>query len=686
MSLDLDLIYSQFNFKMDKSTHRKIYEFEKFRLDAVHLMLYRNTEEIPLAPKAVETLLALVERRGEILSKDELMETIWTDSVVEESNLAQYLHVLRKTLGNGRNGKPFIETFRRRGYRFNGEVSVSESSSEAKRENSGQKFAPHYAPVGRGAIRKTTTGNVVALADWRGAPEAEEKSNEEISETSPNTEIHLSDRKKFPLAGAVVLGLAILALGFFAFTRFRSEPLNDAAQITTLAVLPFENGSGDADLDYLAEGLSESLIDKLSQLPQLKVIARTSSFKYRGQNIDLQDVARKLNVQAIVTGKVVRRGDELTIRVEMVDAVDNKQLWGEQYKRQAADLLLLEKEITQTVSQKLRLKLSGAKENRFARQDTVNPRAFELFLKGQFLFRTAQTENRKKAIEYYQEAIALDPNYALAYVRLSKAYQHLIGNSTLDAQEFMPKARAAAQKALELDENLAEAHLAGAVFHLETWDWAAYGKNIERAIELSPNLAEAHSSYAHYLSMTGRYDEALVEARRARELDPLTIFRRTQISQVLAIARRDDEAFREINEALELDKNNIFAHNVLGWLYQGTGMYREAVAAFQESIRLGDKSQDVQIYLGTAYAQAGERDKAQAILRQLESSKIYVSPCELAYLYAALGEREKAFASLEKAYVEQDLHLMNLNSDRNFDSLRSDPRFQDLLRRIGLAQ
>jgi TolB-like protein/DNA-binding winged helix-turn-helix (wHTH) protein/Tfp pilus assembly protein PilF len=668
---------------------KELYEFTDFRLDISERLLLRKGKPVSLSEKAFRILCLLVRENGHLVGKDRLLSEVWADSVVEENNLDKNVSLLRQILGERKGREKFIETVRGHGYRFVAEVRRPEAAEvekpslgKRKKNRSSKSPSPAFSAASFGSA--LPSNNVVALADWRHEPD--KKPIEEISETSPNTETRLSARKKIPPAAFIVLGLAILALGYFALTRFRSEPPNGAAPITTLAVLLFQNDSGDADLDYLAEGLSESLIDKLSQLPQLKVIARSSSFKYRGENIDLQGVAQKLNVRVIVTGKVMRRGDQLTIRVEMVDAIDNKQVWGEQYKRPAADLLLLEKEITQTVSQKLRLKLSGAKENQFARQDTVNPRAYELLLKGQFLYRTAETENQKKAVEYYQQAIALDPNYALAYVKLSKAYQNLLGKSTIDPQEFTPKARAAAQKALELDENLAEAHLAAAIFHLEKWDWAAYRQNLERAIELSPNSAEAHSSYAHYLSMAGRHEEALVEARRARELDPLTIFRRTQISQTLAVARRDDEAFREINEALELDANNIFANIGLGWLYQVNGMYREAIAAFQESIRLGDNSQDVQIYLGTAYAQAGERDKARAILRQLETSKIYVSPCELAYLYAALGEREKAFASLEKAYADKDLHLMNMNIDRNFDPLRADPRFDALLRRIGLAQ
>ena len=646
MSLDLDLIYSQFNFKVDKSDKNKIYEFEEFRLDAVHLMLYHHDEEIPLVPKAVETLLVLVEKRGKILSKNELMETIWTDSIVEESNLAQYLHLLRKILGKTKDDKPFIETFRRRGYRFNGEVNVSDFLSEAKPENANRKFTPIHAPTNGKAAREATSGKVVALADWRHKPEEVEKLPEPILPAAQITKFPAAKRKTFPMVGAIAFGLLILALGFFAFSKFRSETPTTDAPITTVAVLPFENESGDADLDYLSDGLSESLIDRLSQLPQLKVIARNSSFKYRGQTINLQDAANKLGVQAIVMGRVVQRGDDLTIRVEMVDARDNKHLWGEQFNRKAADAFAVQREIAQTVSEKLRLKLSGAQEQQFAKQETVDPQAYELLLKGRFTARQAGTENQKKALDYYNQAIAVDPDYALAYAKLSIGYISLSANSGGDPNEFMPKAWAAARKALELDKNLAESHIALASLYHNDWDWSAAEAEYKRAIELNPNLSDAHIRYSDYLGLLGRHKEAIEEAKRGRELDPLSLSANLRIGWALFLVRRYDEAIEETKKAFELNQKPVPTHQ-FGYVYAAKGMHREAVAAYRESIRLGDTSPSLQIYLGATYAQAGE---------------------------------------LEKAYAAHDLQLQFLKVDPAFDSLRDDPRFQDLLRRVGLPQ
>ncbi len=398
MSLNLNLIYSDFNFTMDNSNNNKVYEFEKFRLDVVHLMLYQADEEIPLAPKAVETLIALIKKRGEILSKDQLMETIWTDSIVEESNLSKYLHVLRKTLGNQQNGKPFIETFRRRGYRFNSEVSVSDCPTETKQENTIQNFAPLHLPTNNGAVREAITGKIIALADWQHDPKEEEKPPDAVLTPAQITEFPQARRKNYMPVVAVVFGLLILALGFFAFTRFLEETAINNAPITTVAVLPFENASGDESLDYLSDGLSESVIDRLAQLPQLKVIARSSSFKYRG-NADLSEVANALNVRAIVTGRVARRGDNLIIRVEMIDTRDNRQLWSDNFTRDPSNIQKLQTDISREITENLHLHLSGTQTRQLAKQETSNSQAYELLLKGRFYWRKGGMGNYRKALE-----------------------------------------------------------------------------------------------------------------------------------------------------------------------------------------------------------------------------------------------------------------------------------------------
>lgn len=504
---------------------------------------------------------------------------------------------------------------------------------------------------------------------------------------SSSAEYVVSEIKQHKRGVSAVLSILLLAaIGFgYRFYAHRSA-LIDSKQINSIAVLPFENGSGDANLDYLSDGLSESLIDKLAQLPQLKVIARSSSFKYRGANIDLQDAANKLGVQAIVTGKVVRLGDNLTVRVEMIDAGENRQLWSEQYNRKISDVLSIQQEIAQAASDKLRLKLSGVQEQQLEKRETVNPKAYELVLKGKFYDSKGGRENQKKPIEYYQEAIAVDPNYALAYSELSATYRGMAADSVVDPKEFLPKAESAARKALELDESLPNAHLVMGHIYRDAWNWSAAEAEYKRALELSPNFGDAHRGYSSYLGQMGRFDESVAEVKRARELDPISVTTNAQVGYRLCWARRYDEAIEALRKTLELDRNYDAAYIFLGYTFAGKGMYREAIAAYQNAIRLGDQGTSAQIYLGAAFAQAGDRKKAEEIFKQLQTTKEYVSPGEIAVLYGALDDKEAAFASLEKAFALHDLQLQFLKTDAAYDPLRSDPRYQDLMRRVGLPQ
>jgi serine/threonine-protein kinase len=481
----------------------------------------------------------------------------------------------------------------------------------------------------------------------------------------------------FGIALALVVFLAA-GLGY-RYYQGRSLP---AGQLTSVAVLPFENGRGDASLDYLSDGISESLIDRLSQLPQIKVIARNSSFKFRGADIDLKSAAASMGVQALVTGKVTRVGDGLTIRVEMIDPADNRQLWSEQYNRKSADMLALQQDIALAASEKLRIKLSGAQEQSLADAGTSTPAAYELLLRGRYLGNTPGPGNRQKAVELLNQAIAIDPNYALAYAELTRSYSLLINNSIGDPKVLQPKAELAARKAVELDPNLAEAHLAMARIYTDLWNWAASEKEYKRAIELKSNLGSAHGSYSAYLSSVGRYDEAIAEAKLARDLDPLSLGPNVQVAQAFYQAGRFDEAIAAAPRVMEISKP--WGYMVLGYANAGKGAVKDAIDNYEASIREGNPSPSIQIYLGAAYARSGETEKARAILAKLENSKDYVSPGELAILYGALGDKDAAFRSLEKGYTQHDAQLKNLTSDAAYTPLRPDPRFTDLVARVGL--
>jgi TolB-like protein/Tfp pilus assembly protein PilF len=475
------------------------------------------------------------------------------------------------------------------------------------------------------------------------------------------------------VSAVVLIASAAVAFSYFKSSRSRPQP------ITSIAVLPLVNESADQNMDYLSDGLSESLINSLSQLPQLKVIARSSSFKYKGVTADPPKVAAALGVEAILSGRVSQRGDNLLINVELVDARDNTQVWGEQYNRKATDLLQVQSEISGEIASKLRLRLTGGEQQQLVKRETVNPQAYEMLLKGRFYRSKGGMENLKKAKEYFEQAIVVDPTYAHAYSELSEICAFLVTSSVLDPKDFMPKAEEAARKALELDDSLAEAHLAMAGLRVLTWDWVTAERELKRAIELNPNLARAHRRYAFYLNIRRRHDEAYTEGNRARELDPLT-----PSFSWLTLQRRYDQALEGLKKALEMGQGNAFVYVQLGVSYAGKGQYAEAIAAYREAIKLGDDSPDTLILLGCAYAMAGEQDQAQAILKRLKARREYVSPGALAVLYVALGDPERALELLERAYVEHDNQLHNLAVHPHLDPLRSDPRFQDLLRRVDL--
>jgi len=508
----------------------------------------------------------------------------------------------------------------------------------------------------------------------------------EAARASPSTTVSTPSgepRRTLGRAALVMLigGTAVVVtLGYGAYSRYLGG--TGKGNVDSIAVLPFANQSGNPDNEYLSDGISETLINSLSELPGVKVIARSSSFKYKGKEINPREVAKALGVEAIVTGRLGQRGETLLISAELMDARDETQMWGDRYNRNAADLLTVQAEISREIAEKLRRRLSTGERDRVIKRETTNREAYELMLKARFVWQRRGSENRKKAIEYARQAIVLDPDYADAYVTLANSYRLLALDGSLDPKEFMPKAEAAVRKALELDDSLANAHFVLAHFKRDTWDWAGAEREYLRAIGLNANLADAHGAYSAFLSRMGRHDKAISEAKLARDLNPLSTGR--EIGNRLYFARRYDEGIETLKRSLEIDPSDDFAQVTLGYTYAAKGMYREAIAAYQEAIRLGDHTPSTQIFLGAAYAGAGDRQRAQEILEQLVTGKTYVSPGELAVLYAALGQREQAFSSLEKGFAAHDSQMQFIGVDPAFDTLRNDPRFADLMRRVGL--
>ena len=485
---------------------------------------------------------------------------------------------------------------------------------------------------------------------------------------------------------ALVLGaLAFLAVLIAACVLFLSR--RTQASIESIAVLPFVNVGADPDAEYLSDGVTESIINKLSGLPHLRVMSRSSVFRYKTHQTDPQAAGQELRVQAVLTGRLVQRGDNLAISVELVNVADDSHIWGEEYNRKLVDLLAVQEDITREISQNLRLRLSGDQEKRLATHTTENPEAYRLYLKGRYFASKATQEDLAKGIGYLNQAIALDPTYALAYDGV--AYYYLWSNDLLVApRDAMPKAKEAAMKALQLDDRLPQAHTDMAmVLHQYDWDWSASEREYRRAIQLDPNYAPAHQWYGYLLVSEGRTEEGIEEAKRAGDLDPLSVEASWVLGWMLYFAHRQDAAIEQLRRAIDLEPSYFPAHLVLGMSYAQEGKMTQAVAELEKATSLGECNQTLG-ELGRAYALSGKLQEAQKIADRLiaEWKRSHVGAYDIAIIKVGLGDKNQAFAWLDKAYEDRAFFLGDLKVEPELDPLRSDPRFEDLLRRMNFPQ
>ena len=505
-----------------------------------------------------------------------------------------------------------------------------------------------------------------------------------LSIRASSAEYVASAIKQHKLAAALALVVLVLgAVGLSLYLHAR----NTEVAIESIAVLPFENQNRDPNTDYLSDGVTETIINSLTQLPNLRVIARSSVFRYKGKETDPMAVGKELSVRAVLTGRIMQRGDDLTISTELLDVRDNKQLWGEQYSAKVSDLLSVQRQIASQITSNLRLKLSGEEQSRLTKRYTENPEAYQLYLRGRYFLNARTEDGIKKGIEYFQQAIAKDPTYALAYTGLADSYSSLIFPvGAVAPREAMPKAREAALQALAIDNTLGEAHasLAFVKFYYD-WDWSGAETEFKRAIELNPSYAEAHHYYSHYLIAMRRTEESLTESRRCLELEPSNILLNMHLGWHYLYAREYDRAVEQLQKTLEMDPNFAQTNHWLGLAYEQRARYVEAIAELQKAIALFGESTQTEAELAHAYAVSGKRDEAKKIVVKLQevARRRYVSSYEIAAIYAGLGEKDQAFAWLEKAYEERSDWLVDLNVEPRLDSLRSDPRFADLLRRVG---
>jgi len=638
---------------------RELFEFDAYRLDAAERLLLRGNVPVPLEPKVFETLLVLIRHGGRLVTKDQLMKEVWPDTFVEESNLVRHISILRKALSSGGEEPPYIETVSKIGYRFIGHLR---------------------APTAEQTELILESAKVSIIV------EEDEDNSRTNGLVRKNKHTYFSATKRRWLAAG--LALAIAAAGVTAaaiyFQSSRTQPID------SVAILPFVNISEHPETEYLSDGITENLTNSLSQLPGLKVMSRNSVLRYKQKPTDAQQAGSTLGVRAVLTGKVILRGDDLIVSAELVDVLDNRHLWGDSYVRKLTDLQNVQRELTRDISQQLRLKFSNEAQQRLVKPATENAEAYELYLKGRYALNNL-TRQQQSGLGYFEQAVERDPAYALAYAGMAESYvlmADLGATFKLPPQEAYTRARAAALRAVEIDETLAEAHVSlGRIAFNYEWDWAGAEREFKRAIALKPNFVPAHHWYSHLLISQGRFDESLAESLHALALDPLDVAMNFHLGFHYWNARQYDQASAQLEKTLTMDPNHHETHGILSLVYVQQGRYREAMAERQKSMELG--GWDQRGFLAYLYAVSGHRGEAQKVLAQLldEARSQPVSAYNIARIYTGLGEREQAFSWLERAIAERDSNLTmpGLKPDVQLDTLRSDPLFQKLLGRMHLS-
>lgn len=634
---------------------RHFYEFGPFRVDVANRLLLREGQPVPLTIKAFDTLLALVENSGQVLEKDELMKRVWPDAIVEENNLTQNVSALRKIIGEDTSGRRYIETLPRRGYRFVGSVEeVFDDGPEIilQRQSRSRIVIEQQSEIG-----DQDAGRARAM---------------------PLASAHLSRARAIAAACGVVAVAAGLYLWLFSAPKHR-----------TIAVLPFKPLVADAKDQYLEMGMADALITKLSNIRQIIVRPTSSVLKYADSTEDPVAAGRALGVESVLDGSIQRAGDQVRITVRLVRVSDGASLWADTFDESFTNIFSVQDSISQRMADVLAPKLTGEEKKLLAKRYTENTDAYQAYLKGRFYWSKWNGAALLKSIDYFQQAIEKDPNYALAYSGLADAYNLLGYLSVWAPKEAFPKSEEAARKALAMDDALSEAHLSLAKVKLfYDWNWPGFESEMKRSLELDPNYADAHGMYGTYLIAMGKFDEAIRERKRSQELDPISAFQTVSLAWPYFYAHRYDEAIEWYKKAIELDPNFGLAHNELGTAYSKKGMYAEAVEELLIGRSIAGANPEIIAALKQAYAASGIngywRKELELANERLKDRR--VGPHRMARIYTELGDKDHAFEWLEKAYEERDSLLIFLNTVPIFDSLHSDPRFASLTRRIGLVR
>jgi DNA-binding winged helix-turn-helix (wHTH) protein/TolB-like protein/Tfp pilus assembly protein PilF len=643
------------------------YEFGPFRLIPDERQLLREGRRVTLPPKAFDTLLILVERSGHIVRKDELIQTVWPDAFVEENNLNQYVSLLRKALGNGNDADAYIETVRRYGYRFTADVRVSgEEAHETL----------HQRTRTRVVVKEETSHEV---RHTRVEPDA----------TSILGHQRLSTRRKLAfgilISGTVLAGVALATL-LWRGTGESKQP-TATATVRSVAVLPFRSIKAPAEDEYLGLSIADALITRFGQIRQLNVRPTSAVQKYASEARDPLAVGRELKVDAVLDGRFQKSADQIRVTAQLVSVSDGTLLWSGEFDERATSLLAVQDSISEQAAQAMRLQLSAWERERLTKPATANPDAYQAYLKGRYFWNKRTAADINKAVENFQHAIDLDPNYALAYAGLADCYNLLSEYNGASPGESFGAAERAASNALELDESLAEAHTSLAYVLVNfRWDWKSGEREFKRAIELKPNYATAHQWYAEFLGSMGRLDEAEAELAHALECDPLSLIINAEQGQPFLVPGQYDRAIEKFRQATELDPNFGPAHAYLRIAYELSGRPEQAFSEALAEAKLDGWTPEAIEALKQTYKCCGlpgvwRQDLAYQMARRREAS---YSSYMIAQTYGRLGNKEQALSWLEHAYKEHDRYLIELSHDQQFAALRTDPRFRDLLRRMNL--
>jgi serine/threonine-protein kinase len=688
------------------NAHKELYEFDKFRLDVSERILWREDERVSLSEKAFETLCALVRRGNHLVSKDELLNEVWADAIVEENNLDKNISILRKVLGEHADKGKFIETVRGHGFRFVAEVLEITEEEEKKRRReeeildssesesdlseppaaggsnaAGLQISNDKSQIENQSDEKLETENQSEVENLKSEPTANPKFDSRFAaaDKKQTTNNEKPNRRWLvAVVGALIIGL--VTLGFYVW---RSDEKSAVAPIKTIAVLPFKPLVAGNRNEALELGIADALISNLSAAGDGEIIAHSVSSVRRFNNLEQDALAagRELAVDSVLEGNIQTAGDRIRISARLLRVSDGAHLWAEQFDEKFTDIFAVQDSISERVAAALKIRLGHAQVKR----PTENVEAYQLYMKGRFHVLKAIKSEIETGILYFGQAIEADPNYALAYVGLADAYRAMSLAGEMPANDFLPKAKTAASKAIEIDDTLAEAHAyLGHIIFWYDWDWAAAESQHKRALQLDPNSADALQFYAHLLSNMGRHTEALAKIKRARELDPLNLRINALEGMFLLHAGQTDEAIARLQKTLELDSNFRLAVMFSARAYSEKGMFAEAVAATDKARELSVVSTEAIAFGAYALAKSGKIAEARAALDEmLELSKTHwVSPYNFALIYNALGESEKALDYLEKSFAEKDVRMVFLKVEPKWNNLRNDPRFIDLMRRM----